>query len=81
MLRLGHFGLVPQALLGTDLVTTLPRRLAQTMVDRSALTIVPLPVEVLPFSVSLAWHDRVHDDDGVKWLRERVIALAIERLG
>jgi DNA-binding transcriptional LysR family regulator len=62
-------------------VTTLPRRLAQTMVDRSALTIVPLPVEVPAFSVSLAWHDRVHDDNGVKWLRERIIALASERLG
>lgn len=81
VLRLGHFGLVPQAIVGTDLVTTLPRRLAQTLLERAPLAIVPLPIDIRPFSVSLAWHDRVHDDPGVRWLRERIVDLASARLG
>lgn len=77
--RLGHFGLTSRVLIGTDLVTTLPRRLAQTMVEQGPLAIVRLPLTVRPFSVSLVWHDRVHDDPGVVWLRERIVTYASVR--
>lgn len=57
----------------TDLILTIPALLAQTLVGRGALRTLPVPFELPAYDVKLHWHERYHNDAGVRWLR-RVIA-------
>ncbi len=69
-LRLPHFLAVHSVIAKTDLIVTLPERLAKT-VDGKGLRIMELPTEVSPlnFTVSQIWHERFHHDPARKWLR------------
>ncbi|OWK43727.1 LysR family transcriptional regulator [Fimbriiglobus ruber] len=55
----------------TDLVTALPRRLAEGVGARE-LHLFALPVKTPPVEISAAWHPRVGNDAAHKWLRELV---------
>jgi len=59
----------------TDLIGTVPHRVA-THAAKSlpiALHTVPLPLPAPEFS--LYWHQRSRDDPGHRWLRDRIAAL------
>ncbi|MDR3453901.1 MAG: LysR substrate-binding domain-containing protein [Rhodoferax sp.] len=62
------FLLVPSLVEGTDLIATVPARLAQQWAG--LLAVVSLPLEVPGFSVSMGWHPRAHADPAQLWLRE-----------
>lgn len=67
-LSVNSFLLVPQLIAGTDLVATVPARLARHWAG--PLAVVSVPLEVPGFSVSMAWHPRAHADPAQVWLRE-----------
>ena len=69
-----HFALAPALVAGTDLILTLPERIARPMAADRALRVVPLPLKLAPFAVQVAWHDRVHRDPAVTWLRGQITA-------
>lgn len=75
-LIVSHFSLAPAALADTDLVLTLPERLAAQLAAQHPLKIVPLPLRLAAFDVSLAWHDRVHHDPATAWMRAQILATA-----
>lgn len=62
------FLLVPSLVDGTDLIATVPARLARTWAG--LLAVVSVPLEVPGFSVSMGWHPRTHADPAQLWLRE-----------
>jgi len=65
---LPHFAAVPDILSGTDMVATLPERLARRAVEQGTLTILDLPYEPLIVSFDAIWHHRADRDAGLQWL-------------
>lgn len=63
------------ALLGTDLVMSIPSRLASVFADRKLIPF-ELPVKVPSFPYSLIWHRRTDADPGCNWLREMAVKAA-----
>jgi DNA-binding transcriptional LysR family regulator len=57
----------------SDLVVTMPARLAQRAAERPDLVTVPTPVAVRPFALYLFWHARQDTDLGHRWFREGLV--------
>lgn len=57
----------------TDLIITIPERLAQVLEGRGALRTFAVPFSLPGYAVKQHWHERYHNDAGSRWLR-RVIA-------
>jgi DNA-binding transcriptional LysR family regulator len=69
------FQALPAIVAKTDLVATLPRRVAMLAAQTLPISIYdpPLPLPTVDFS--LYWHARSQEDSGHKWLRAKVAAL------
>ncbi|MCK9685373.1 LysR family transcriptional regulator [Scleromatobacter humisilvae] len=67
-ISVNSFLLVPRLIEGTDLIATVPARLARHWAGQ--LAVVSVPLEVPGFSVSMAWHARAHADPAQVWLRD-----------
>ena len=74
-LRVPHFTVVPMVLERTDLILTLPARVAHVFERRGKLKALPPPVVIPPAEVAVHWHERFETDPGNRWLREQVIDL------
>ncbi len=74
-LRVPHFTVVPMVLERTDLILTLPARVAAVFERRATLKSVPAPIAIPPAEVAVHWHERFEGDPGNRWLREQVIDL------
>ncbi|ASY61148.1 SyrM transcriptional regulator (plasmid) [Sinorhizobium sp. CCBAU 05631] len=64
------------AILSTDLVLVVPRRVATRIAALLPLVIVDPPVELTPYEVALIWHERCHRDPDHRWLRQEIAAAA-----
>lgn len=69
------FLVVPHLVAATDLVVTLPSRLAYTFAALLPLCVVEHPLALPGFAMSMVWHDRHEGDPGHRWLRERLVGL------
>lgn len=67
-LRTPYFMSTPWIIAESNLVICVPRRLAERLASVAALEILPLP-DVPSFSFCLIWHERVHRDPGMRWIR------------
>lgn len=74
-LRVPHFTVVPMILERSDLVLTLPSRVARVYERRGHLKWLPLPLPIPQADVGVHWHERFEADPGNRWLREQIIAL------
>ena len=74
-LRLPHFTVVPMVLERTDLICTLPARVARVFERRGKLKSLPPPVPIPVADVAVHWHERFDADQGNCWLREQLIEL------
>lgn len=59
----------------SDLVLTLPRRVAEQLRGRLALRLLPPPLALDPFELHLVWHERDHHDPAHRWLRGLVASV------
>ena len=75
--RVPHFVAAPILVAKTDLVLTLPRRIAQTMAEYAPLQVLDTPLDLPGYTHVLLWHRRFSQDAGHQWLREQV-ALACQ---
>jgi DNA-binding transcriptional LysR family regulator len=75
VLRVPHFTVVPMVLERTDLILTLPARVARVFERRGSLKALPPPVPVPPAEVAMHWHERFDADAGNRWLREQLASL------
>ncbi len=70
VLSLPQFLLAPFVVAGSDLVLTLPERVARVFVEQLPLLLVEPPLRLRGFTMQLLWHERSHDDPAHRWLRE-----------
>jgi DNA-binding transcriptional LysR family regulator len=64
---------LPAIVASSDLLLSLPQRLAEAMVHSQAgLRIAQLPFVVAPFPIRQQWHEQYHSDAGHQWLRRLV---------
>jgi DNA-binding transcriptional LysR family regulator len=74
-LRVPHFTVVPMVLERTDLILTLPARVARVYERQGKFKTVPPPIPMPPAEVAVHWHERFEADPGNRWLREQIIEL------
>ncbi|WP_375738200.1 LysR family transcriptional regulator [Pseudomonas boanensis] len=81
-LQVPHYLTIPPIVARSDLLGTVPRRLAEHFSAIYSLQMAPLPVETPPVQVSLIWHRQQELSPGLRWLRERIVRLSADgRLG
>jgi DNA-binding transcriptional LysR family regulator len=74
-LRVPHFTVVPMVLERSDLILTLPARVARVYERQGKLKSLPVPIPIPVADVGVHWHERFEADPGNRWLREQVIEL------
>src|SRR5437868_6706654 len=78
-LRLPHCTVVPMVLERTDLICTLPARVARVFERRGKLKSLPPPVPTAGADVAVHWHERLDAGRGNRWLREQLVELFAEK--
>ncbi len=71
-LLLPNFLVAPQVVARSDLVVTLGARIAKTFAHQLPLRVMPPPLSLPDFRVSLAWHERMAADPAHAWLRAQI---------
>ncbi len=56
----------------TDLIATVPSRLAALQADNFGLVCHPPPLALRPFTVATTWHVRADSDPGIRWLLDEL---------
>lgn len=74
-LTVPHFVAVGHILQSTDMVATVPARLAQRMAEPFGLVYVNHPVKLPEIAINLFWHAKYHKDPANQWLRGLVFEL------
>jgi DNA-binding transcriptional LysR family regulator len=69
-LTVPHFVAVGHLLQQTDLVATVPERLAQALVEPFGLRASPHPAALPAIAISMFWHAQMHKDPAHQWLRQ-----------
>jgi DNA-binding transcriptional LysR family regulator len=69
---------VPAALAASDLVATVPTRVARQIAAIADMAITPLPIDFAA-TVSIAWHRRTASDPAQSWFRSLLIGAATEQ--
>ena len=66
---------VPSVVARTDLIGTVPRRLALHAAESLPVEMHDLPLSLPDTDFALFWHQRSRDDPGHRWLRDRIAVL------
>jgi DNA-binding transcriptional LysR family regulator len=69
-LRVPHFSVLPEIISSSDLLVTLPERVANVYAERNGLKTMELPFTVPKFEVSLHWHEHSGDNTAQLWFCE-----------
>jgi len=75
-LSIPHFLTAPFILAQTDLVATLAHRVALTFANHQGLKLLPLPLPIAGFSVSMRWHCTTDSSPACQWLRSLVLEVS-----
>ena len=68
-LTVPQFMVLPMVIAGSDLLVTMPERLAAEFAKLIRIKVMPLPVRTPGYDINLFWHRRAHNDPANKWLR------------
>ena len=68
-----HYSAVGPMLAVSDMVATLPRRLAKVAATPGTLVLLELPYEPLAVPVEAVWHQRSKSDPGIQWLIAQLV--------
>ncbi|KUO23513.1 LysR family transcriptional regulator [Vibrio cholerae] len=77
---LPHFSMVPELLINTDLIATLPRRLVTHLGQRYEITVADLPFYTADFRVEQFWHLIYHSSPIHQWVRQEIKNLVDEEI-
>ncbi|SRR5579883_1043680 len=72
MLKLPHFLAAPMIVQHTDLILTLPRRIAMLFAQHANLAILEPPIQLGTYNYMQIWHERLDGDPLHIWLRELI---------
>jgi DNA-binding transcriptional LysR family regulator len=78
VLRLPYFLVAPPVVARSDLIVTLPRRLARLAAASLPVVALEPPLPLPSFAIDQLWHERRQDDPAHAWLRREVAAAARE---
>jgi DNA-binding transcriptional LysR family regulator len=68
-----HSSGLGQAAATSNLLLTLPSRLAERLVAQQPMLMMrPAPFAITPFDIRQQWHARLHQDGGNRWLRHLI---------
>lgn len=68
--RVPHFTSLPYLVSRTDLIATAPERLARMFKNELKLQVLPVPLKLPPFRLTLLWHERHLTEPAHRWLRK-----------
>lgn len=68
-----HFQSMPVMVQSSDMVCTMPRRMANLYAHYFRLKAYQVPLRTPKFPVYLIWHESLHEDPGHLWLRNHMI--------
>lgn len=74
-LRCQHYYAAWRVVRETDLLLTMPGRLASFIETDPDYQVLPLPLDISPQEVFLYWHENMHSDPANRWLRERLVRI------
>lgn len=57
----------------SDMILTLPTRLARLLAKRLPLALLDLPLQMAPLSPAMIWHERFHGDPAHAWIRQQLV--------
>jgi DNA-binding transcriptional LysR family regulator len=69
VVQVPHFASVPFIVACSDLIATVPERFAVYFSKRLKLQVLPVPIHIPPFRLTMLWHERVHRDPAHAWMR------------
>lgn len=72
VVRVPHFFAAPYFVANSDLIATLPRKLAQQLSQHNHLATIELPLKVPSFSIYMYWHNRNQNNPMHAWLRKMI---------
>lgn len=72
-LTIPNFLVAPAIVARSDLIATIPERVARWCASALPLQLLTVPVDLPDLKVSMYWHERSHRDPGNRWLRELLI--------
>lgn len=72
-LRVPHFLAGAMLVADSDMILTLPSRLARLLAKRLPLALLDLPLQVAPLSPAMVWHERFHHDPAHVWVRRQLV--------
>ena len=79
--RVPHYLVAPSIVAKSDLIATVPARIARGLAHAHGLAVLEPPIALRAFPVSVAWHPRADSEPAVAWLlgvlAETVKALAL----
>jgi DNA-binding transcriptional LysR family regulator len=78
VLRLPNFLGIGALVASTDLVVTVPQRVAVTLLRIADVKRYPPPFELPSFAIKQHWHMRYHQDPANRWLRSVITDLFLE---
>jgi len=71
-LRVPHFLAGAMLVADSDMILTLPRRLAHLLAKSLPLALLDVPLELATLSPSMIWHERFHRDPAHAWVRQQL---------
>jgi DNA-binding transcriptional LysR family regulator len=78
-LTVPHFVAVSRILQSTNLIATVPERLAEHMAKPFGLKYIPHPVKLPQIAINLFWHAKYHKDPANQWLRGLLFKLHADK--
>lgn len=76
-----NFTAIPLIVAQSDMIAFFPMTIARMYQKFADIKVLPNPVEVGKYNISMAWHPRIHEDPAYKWLRAQIITAANELTG
>jgi DNA-binding transcriptional LysR family regulator len=72
-----HFLSAPFIVAKTDMVLSLPERIAKQFVSLAPLRILPIPIDLPTYDLVMVWHPLRKNDLAHRWLREQILAVCL----
>jgi DNA-binding transcriptional LysR family regulator len=66
---------MPRVVASTNMICSLPSKMAQSFADAHKLKSFPLPLEGVSIPLYLCWHQRFDADSGHTWMRDALNSL------
>jgi DNA-binding transcriptional LysR family regulator len=73
--KVPHFSAVPYIVSTTDLVATVPQKLAASAAAPFRLAYTKVPIKLPRLQTNIFWHRRFAQDEGNQWLRNLLVEL------